>query len=147
MKKVLFAIIVLIIIILGYYFVSNFFGEPQKVKINSIEITNVYRNCTKNAGGNYIDTTIQTTVNVDVTKTGKNTLRILARDTNLKIGPNEFLDGFSLNKIPTPNPYVEGIDESGLYMITGGELSGDKSDTLTFCYEDKCDVATIEICK
>lgn len=146
MKKIVIIISVLIVIILAFYVANTFFGESQKIKINSLEITNVYRDCTKMANGNYRDTTIQTTVDVKTEKTVKNSLRIIGRDTLLKIGPNE-IEGFSLNKIPTPNPYVEGIEESGLYMVTGGELSGDKSDTITFCYQDKCDVANIEICK
>ena len=50
-------------------------GEPQKVKVNSLEITNVFRNCEKNEAGNYVDTTIQTTVNFDIKTSKKYSLK------------------------------------------------------------------------
>jgi len=122
-------------------------GEPQKVKVNSLEITNVYRDCTKNANGNYRDSTVQTTVSFDITKSKKYSLKLGtdAEDCTLRIGPND-ISGFYIGKIPT-DPNRQGVDESGLYMVVGGELSGDRSDILTFCCQEKCDTANLELCE
>lgn len=121
-------------------------GQPQKVKVNSLEITNVYRDCTKDAYGNYRDSTIQITVNFDVKRSSKYSLKLGtdAEDCTLRIGPND-IQGFYMGKVPT-DPNRQGVDESGVYMIIGGELRGDTSDVLTFCCQDKCDTANLEIC-
>ena len=66
-------------------------------------------------------------------------------DFILKIGPNEH-KGFAINKIPM-DVNNEGVTESGLYQVTGGELSGNKSDVLTFCYQDVCDTYNIDLCE
>ncbi|MBP6925988.1 MAG: hypothetical protein KBC22_02950, partial [Candidatus Pacebacteria bacterium] len=119
MKKSAVVIISLIIVIaLGYVFVNTSIKGPQKIKLTALEITNVYRDCTKMPGGNFRDTTIQTTINVEAGSVSANKLKITANDVLLKIGPNK-IEGFSLNKIPTPEPYTEGIEGSGLHMITG----------------------------
>ncbi len=144
-RGLIIGIIVLILVIGGFFLVKNFFGEPQKIKINSLEITNVYRDCTKTANDNFRDITVQTTIDVDVKRTRKNSIKLTSDDCVLKIGPNA-IGGFALNKIPTPSPYVEGIEDSGLHMVTGGELRGDKSDILTICCQNKCDTANLEIC-
>jgi uncharacterized protein YxeA len=145
--KIIISIIVLVIVFIigGYFIFSNYFSEPQKIKVDSLKITNVYRDCTKNSDGNFRDITVQTTVDINVKKTRKNSIKLSAEDCTLKIGPNK-IGGFALNKIPTPEPYVDGIEDSGLHMITGGELRGDISDTLTFCCQKKCDVTNLNIC-
>ena len=146
MKKTLIVIIILILLgIISYFIFFGFSAGPQEVKINSIDITNVYRNCEKNDADNYIDTTIQTTINVDVTTTNKYSLPVVGKNCILKIGPDE-VKGFALNKIPVPQPYKEGIVDSGLHIVTGGELRGDSSDIITFCCQNKCDTANLEIC-
>jgi len=143
---VIFLVVLIIALGVGGYFIySSFFGEPQKIKVNSLEITNIYRDCTINPNGNFRDITIQTTIDVDITKNKKYSLKLRSDDCILKIGPNE-INGFALNKIPVSTPYVEGIESSGLHMVTGGELRGDISDVLTFCCQGKCDTANLEIC-
>lgn len=139
-------IAVLLIIGVSVFFIINYSGEPQKIKVNSLEITNVYRNCEKNSIENYVDTTIQTTINIDVTKNKRYSLKLGTDidDCTLRIGPNN-IEGFSINKIPVELNKI-GIEESGLYMITGGELRGDYSDVLTFCCQDKCDTINLELC-
>jgi len=140
-------VFVLVIGIVGFFFIKNYTNELQKVKVNSLDIINVYRDCTKNADGNYRDKTIQTTVNFDVTNNKKYSLKLGtdSSDCTLRIGPNN-IGGFYMGKIPT-DPNRNGVDESGAYMIVGGELSGDVSDVLTFCCQEKCDTANIELCK
>lgn len=149
MKKIAIAIttiaLVGLIILGSFWLYNNYFSKPQEVKINSLKITNIYRDCTKNHDGNYRDITVQTTLNIDVDKTAKYSLKILPDECTLKIGPNS-IPGFYLGKIPT-DPNIQGIDESGLYMVVGGNLRGDVSDTLTFCCQGKCDVGNLEICK
>ncbi|MDP7247131.1 MAG: hypothetical protein QF741_00730 [Candidatus Peribacteraceae bacterium] len=150
MKIFLKLVIILIIIsasVAGITYVSyNYFGEPTFVKVRSIEISNIYRDCTIDSNGNYRDTTIQTTVDVNV-KSNRKFSEPIREDLGctLHIGANEII-GFSLNPIPIPEPFVQGIASSGLYMITGGELRGEKSDTLTFCCQDICVVGNIEVC-
>jgi hypothetical protein len=123
---------------------TNFYGEAEAVKISSIEIKDIYRSCEQN-GDNYRDTTLQTTVNVKVKKSAKFSKTVLGRNCALALN-SEDVEGFSLNKIPTPNPYVEGIEDSGLHMVTGGELTGDKSGTLTFCCQGECDTFNVNVC-
>ena len=139
-------VVVLIVGGVGFFVTNNYFGEPQKIKLNALKITNVYRDCTRSANENFRDITIQTTINVTAEKTGKYNQKISSDDITLRIGPNE-IKGFSLTKAQSSDPNAQGIDESGLYMVTGGELRGDISDTITICYQDKCDVANIEICR
>ena len=130
----------------GFYVVDNYIGGPTFVKVRSMETANVYRDCTLNSDGNYRDTTIQTSVNVDVKSNKKYSLPVSdGRGCRLRIGPNE-IEGFSLNTTPPPEPYVQGIVSSGLHMVTGGELRGDKSDILTFCCQEVCVVANLEVC-
>jgi hypothetical protein len=146
MKKLIALVIVIVLVLIGgYYILNNFYGEPQKMKVNSLEITNVFRDCTRSANGDFRDITIQTTIDVDVKKTDKYSIKLSGDDCVLKVGADE-VGGFALNKIPTPEPYVDGIEDSGLYMVTGGELSGDISDVLTVCCQDECDTANLEIC-
>ena len=66
----MFGVVLAILIIGGYFVYFNSPGEPQLVKINSLEIVNVYRNCEKN-GADYKDTTLQTTIDVEITKNEK----------------------------------------------------------------------------
>ncbi len=143
-------ILVVVIVILvggvGFFVANNYLGEPQKIKISALKITNVYRDCTRLDNDNFRDITIQTTVDITAQKTAKNKLKISPDDFFLKIGPNEE-KGFSITKASGLDHNAQGVDDSGLYMVTGGELSGDTSDTLTFCYQNKCDIATLEICK
>jgi len=129
----------------GYFIYTNFFGELQKIKVSSLEITNVFRDCTKTSSNNFRDITVQTTIDVNVKKTRKNSIKLTSDDCILKIGANN-VEGFALNRIPTPSPYIEGIEDSGLHTVTGGELRGDKADVLTICCQNKCDVASMEIC-
>ena len=133
-------------IILGFYVANNFFAAPMKIKVSGLEIANVYRDCTKNANENYRDSTIQTTVNITTKQTPKYSLKLSPEDFFLKIGPNE-KKGFSMVRASSSDPNDQGVDSSGQYVVTGGELDGDISDTLTFCYGDMCDVANLEICK
>jgi hypothetical protein len=145
MKKIILTLAFLVIIIGGLFIGSIFIGKAQEVRVSKIEITNVYRNCTLTGNGNFRDTTLQTTVDVSAQKIGKYNLKVDEDKIILKIGPNN-AENFSIHKIPTETPYVDGINGSGLHMITGGELIGNQSDTLTICYEGKCDVETIEKC-
>ncbi len=144
-KKLIFSAILILVLILGGYFIyANFYGEAKPIKINSLEIKDVYRNCEKN-GDNFRDITLQTTVDIEVKKSAKYSKTVLGRDCTLTLNSG-VVEGFSLNKIPTPNPYVEGIESSGLHIVTGGELTGDKSGTLTFCCQDECDTFNVNAC-
>ncbi|HCI03441.1 TPA: hypothetical protein DE059_00780 [Candidatus Peribacteria bacterium] len=148
MKKILTICFAGIILCSGsYYIFENYVGGPTFVKVRSMEIKNVYRDCTLNSNGNYRDTTIQTTIDVDVKTTKKYSLPISdGRGCSLRIGPNN-IEGFSLNTIPPPEPYVQGIISSGLHMVTGGELRGDTSDILTFCCQEHCVVENLNVCE
>lgn len=135
-------IAIIIIAIAAILISSNFETVPKQVEVNTLEITNVYRNCETNSEGNYMDTTLQTTINVE-TKEPRNPVRINSYECTLRIGANN-IEGFSLNRVD--NVDDSGITNSGQYMITGGDLPGDQGGILTFCCQDICDTINLELC-
>lgn len=136
-----------ILIIVLLVFVFGCTKEPQKVQVTSLEITNIYRNCDKYDPNptEYVDTTIQTSVRINVDNSDNKVLKIgfSPYDCQLKIGTNEIF-GYSITNVNTGDG---GINQTGLYTITGGELTGDRSAILTFCCQDYCDQRNIELCE
>ena len=135
--------IILIGVVVSIFYI-NPFNTSNKIKISSMELVEVYRNCEKN-GENYKDITLQTKINIEVKKSDRYYENVLPRDCTLKLN-SDIIESFSLNVIPSPEPYIEGIQNSGLYVVTGGELTGDKSGKVVFCCQNKCIDSEVKTC-